>query len=194
MQNLFENNYKNNQEVLDVFNQAAQVGLAYSVNLWKSQSEYVAGKLNRNLAEAPQFADLTDPEKAISFHKELGEEALADLQENGEAVRRLTEEAGEEFVKLGKKGKAILAKRFDEAVEQAAATLPNGNGKLVAGMWQDANRAMWQLVDNGFEWAYQSTRAGVDNFVQRQEEVKDAVVKAAAANGVDKPAVAKKRK
>lgn len=195
---LLETGIKNNQAIFEVFNEAAQLGLSYSLNVWKEQSEYVAQNVGRSLAVAPQISGLTDADKIASFQKEVGAQEYQAFCESNESIRRLSEDAGEAFIKLGKKGQAIIAERVDETIEQTASSVPmlsNGNGKVWVDLMQNTNKMVYQLVDNGFDWAYQSSRNGADFILQKQAEAAEAAtaVNGAAAQVVKGKKVSKRK-
>ena len=165
MQNWFNNNEisAQNREALEIFNEAARIGMDYSVRLWEKQAEAVRAAADRNLARAASSAGAAfTPESAAKFGKEAGEAEVAEFQRAAREFCDIAAEAGEALLGVAEKGRGALARNFGEAAAKGAASLPNGQGAATADMVRQTAATANEMFANGIQFACKAMQTGMD--------------------------------
>lgn len=167
MQNWFHNPEVSarNKEALEVFNEAARVGMDYSIRLWEKQAEVTRSAADRALNRALSSGGAAlNAESAAKFGKEAGEAELAEFQRAAREYCDIAAEAGEALLGVAEKGRTALARGFgDAAAKTAAAGLANGQAVAAADMVQKTVNTANEMFANGLQFAYKAMRTGMDS-------------------------------
>lgn len=163
-----------NKEALEIFNEAARVGMDYSIRLWEKQAEVTRSAADRALTRAMSSGGAaTSPENAAKFGKEAGEAELAEFQRAAREYCDIAAEAGEALLGVAEKGRSTLARNFGEAaVKGVTAGMANGQAAVTADMVQKTVSTANEMFANGLQFAYKAMRTGMDG-------VKDSMAPAA---------------
>ena len=127
-----------NKEALEIFNEAARVGMDYSIRLWEKQAEVTRAAADRAMTRALSGGgEALNAEKAAKLGKEAGEAEMAEFQRAAREYCDIAAEAGEALMNVAEKGRATLARNFGEAAAKtASAGMVNGQAVSAADMVQ----------------------------------------------------------
>lgn len=154
-----------NKEALEIFNEAARVGMDYSVRLWEKQAEVTRSAADRALNRALSSGGAAlSAEGAAKFGKEAGEAELAEFQRAAREYCDIAAEAGEALLGVAEKGRSALARGFgDAAAKTATAGMANGQAAAAADMVQKTVNTANEMFANGLQFAYKAMRTGMDS-------------------------------
>ena len=153
-----------NKEALEIFNEAAQVGMNYSIRLWEKQAEVTRAAADRAMTRAMSGgAAAVTPEGAAKLGKEAGEAELAEFQRAAREYCDIAAEAGEALMGVAEKGRTTLARNFGEAAAKGAtAGMMNGQAASAADMVQKTVNTANEMFANGLQFAYKAMQTGMD--------------------------------
>lgn len=180
MTNLYNDQYS--KDALALINEAAQVALSNSLAMWEQQIDYVKKNADRNLSRAVSLQQAHSPEEVLNLQRKAGEAEFAELKKTGEACYALANSAGQEYLSVAKKGRALFETSFADVTEKASSVLPNGKAALFSDMLQNSVKTASDLFQNGFDAAVQAARTGADTVAKSQQ----VVAKAQVVNGKGK--------
>ena len=178
-----------NKEALEIFNEAARVGMDYSIRLWEKQAEVTRAAADRAMTRALSGGgEALNAEKAAKLGKEAGEAEMAEFQRAAREYCDIAAEAGEALMNVAEKGRATLARNFgDAAAKTASAGMVNGQAVSAADMVQKTVSTANEMFSNGLQFAYKAMQTGM-------EGVKDSMASAenAASEGAKSPSRGKR--
>lgn len=152
-----------NKEALEIFNEAARVGMDYSIRLWEKQAEVTRAAADRALTRAMSGGAALNAENAANLSKEAGEAEMAEFQRAAREYCDIAAEAGEALMGVAEKGRATLVRNFgDAAAKGASAGMVNGQAASAADMVQKTVNTANEMFANGLQFAYKAMRTGMD--------------------------------
>lgn len=197
MQNWFNNPEVSarNKEALEIFNEAARVGMDYSIRLWEKQAEVTRAAADRALNRALSSGGAAlSAEGAAKFGKEAGAAELAEFQRAAREYCDIAAEAGEALLGVAEKGRDALNRNFGEAAAKtASAGMVNGQAVAAADMVQKTVNTANEMFANGLQFAYKAMRTGMEGVKDSMASPAEEVVAAAQVKGEGKPAARGKR-
>lgn len=155
---------------LELFNEATKATLTHSVNLWEKQVDALKENVNRNLNRVVAFKQPTSAEEALQYQRQIGEEELAEWKKTGEACYEIANAAKQDWINVANKGRDLMERGFNDAVEKTAAVFPNGKpaffsettqntAKAISDFFQNSVNLTNQAINNGVQDALKASRA-----------------------------------
>ena len=152
-----------NKEALEIFNEAARVGMDYSIRLWEKQAEVTRAAAGRVMTRAMSGGAALTPESAAKLGKEAGEAELSEFQRAAREYCDIAAEAGEALMGVAEKGRTTLARNFgDAAAKGATVGMMNGQASSAADMVQKTVNTANEMFANGLQFAYKAMQTGMD--------------------------------
>ena len=152
-----------NKEALEIFNEAARVGMDYSIRLWEKQAEVTRAAAGRAMTRAMSGGAALTPESAAKLGKEAGEAELSEFQRAAREYCDIAAEAGEALMGVAEKGRTTLARNFGEAAAKGATVgMMNGQASSAADMVQKTVNTANEMFANGLQFAYKAMQTGMD--------------------------------